>query len=381
MNGFRLQLNHLCAELARRHEVCVVAYGSAGDQGAAPEGVQLFSLASPGRSGATRAAGTVRAIASRRPRRARTLVPAMSTAMRDLLAEREFDVVHVAGSALADLGRQLGDVPAVLAALDAWHLNLEASINVAPAIRRSLLRLEQRTVRRFGKTAYRPFRRVVVVSEHDAAALRELDPTLAVEVVPNGVDADYFAPDPGVAREEGLVVFTGSMGWAPNAEAACFLAQEVLPLLQARESSARLAIVGRGPGPTVRELGSLEGVEVTGEVPDVRPWLHRAAAFACPMVSGTGIKNKLLEALACGTPSVATRLSCQGIRVVADEELLVADSADGFAGQLHRLLGDRGLRERLGAAARRAMVQAHGWDRVASSYERIYEQAIAQSPS
>jgi glycosyltransferase involved in cell wall biosynthesis len=339
------------------------------------------SLPTPARSGMARAAVTARALIARRPRRVETLVPAMSTAVRHELAAREFDIVHVAGSALAGISRELGKRPAVLAALDAWHLNVSASINVAPVLRRPLLRLEQRTVRRFGETAYRPFRRVVVVSEQDAEALRELDRTLTVEVVPNGVDGDYFAPDAAVAREDGLVVFTGAMGWAPNAEAAAFLAERVLPRLRAREPKARVAIVGRHPGPDVRALGRLDGVEVTGEVPDVRPWLHRASAFACPMVSGTGIKNKLLEALACGTPSVATPLSCQGIRVVADEQLLVAGSADDFATQLHRLLVDRGLRERLGAAARRAVVEAHVWDRVASSYERIYEQAIAHRPS
>jgi len=302
----------------------------------------------------------------------------IATALASLLCEREFDVAHISPGALAGLAPTLEPLPSVLAALDAWHLNSDAQARMASPLRRPFYQLEARNVRRYISRAFRPFRRVVMVSDEDARALLELDPTLAVDVVPNGVDTQYLAPSPAVEPEEGLIVFTGAMQWAPNAEAARFLATEVLPLLRSRRRRVRLAIVGRNPGPEIRGLAAIEEVEVTGEVPDIRHWLWRAQAFVCPMISGTGIKNKLLEALACGTPCVATPLSCQGIRVSPGRDLLVADSATDLAAAVSRLLDDEDLRSELGRHGREAVVAGHGWDSVAYAYEKIYELAVAE---
>jgi len=374
VDGFRLQLMHLCRELAGRHEVCVLA-GAVPEQAVEmPPGVELVPLERPSGSAGATAATTARAILTRTPRRAVTLLPAMRAGVDRVLAGRKFDVAHVAGPALAAVAPEFGGLPAVLSTLDAWHLNAAASANVAPAPLRPFYRLEERSVRRYGRRSYRAFDRVVVVSDADAEALRELDPGLAPEVIPNGVDSDELAPNPKMAREAALVVFTGAMSWAPNEEAALYLAERVLPLLRERRPDARVAIVGRRPGPRVRALGTLEGVEVTGEVPDMRPWLWRASAFACPMASGTGIKNKLLEALACGAPAVVTPLSCQGIDVRPGEELLVASDAEELADALARLLDDSDLAGRLARAGRRMVVENHSWSSVARSYEQIYEE-------
>jgi glycosyltransferase involved in cell wall biosynthesis len=175
------------------------------------------------------------------------------------------------------------------------------------------------------------------------------------------------------------VVFVGAMQWAPNVEATHWLVHSVLPLVRARRPEARVAIVGRQPGREVLSMATLDGVEVTGEVPDVRPWLWRAQAFACPMVSGTGIKNKLLEALSGGAPCVATSLACQGVDVSVGEHLLVGDSPERFADAVVALLENPQLRSRLGAAGRALVVERHSWDGAARGYERVYELALRES--
>lgn len=379
INGYRLQLIHLTRELARRHEVCALSFQGPDQDGEAPSGVELLRVRAPAWTRSRRASAYARSLVGGQPRRAVRLGPPMATEIRSLLAKRAFDVAHVTPGSLAGVAPELGEIPRVLAPLDAWHLNLEADALVAPPYLRPFYRLEARRARRFAAHAYRAFRRVVVVSQEDADALSELDPSLALEVIPNGVDSERFAPDGEVEPDSGHIVFTGAMGWAANVTAARSLALEVLPRVRARRPDAHLSLVGRDPRPEVLALDRVDGVHVTGEVPDVRPWLLRAQVYACPMMSGTGIKNKLLEALACGSPCVATPLSCQGTKLRHDRELIVAADPDETAGAIVRLLEDGALRTRLARAGRDYVVERHSWASVARAFERVYAEAGAGS--
>ena len=117
----------------------------------------------------------------------------------------------------------------------------------------------------------------------------------------------------------GRIVFTGAMNYPPNIVAADFLARLLLPRVRTVRPDTQLVIVGREPDPRVLGLAALDGVDVTGAVDDIRPWLQSAQVFVCPMLSGTGIKNKLLEAMASGLPCVATPLALQGLNVSAGQ--------------------------------------------------------------
>jgi glycosyltransferase involved in cell wall biosynthesis len=245
-------------------------------------------------------------------------------------------------------------------------------------ILRPLRRLEERRVRRWESHALRAYPVVVFITDEDDAAVARLDPTLHTVVIPNGVDTEFFAPDPAVTPDPGRLVFTGALGYPPNISAAMKLAKDVLPLVRARDPRAHAAIVGRGPVAAVVRLGDLDGVEIIPDVPDIRTWLRRASVFASTMVSGTGIKNKLLEALACGVPAVATTLSCQGMDVRDGEHLLIADGDAAFADAAARLLADDELRARLGAAGRDYVIEHHSWVAVAHAYEDAYADAIAR---
>ena len=164
------------------------------------------------------------------------------------------------------------------------------------------------------------------------------------------------------------------MSYAPNVLAAEFLARQVFPLVRAGLPEARLAIVGRKPSPRINALAQLDGVEVTGEVPDVVPWLAGSRVYACPMVSGTGIKNKLLEAMAAGAPCVVTPLALQGLTAEPGRDVLVGADAEELAAQLVRVLTDDELASRLGPAGRAYVLANHDWSAVARSYERVYDE-------
>jgi glycosyltransferase involved in cell wall biosynthesis len=376
LNGMRLQLRELVRGLAARHEVCVLAFRWPEQTGSAPDGVELIELPPPRAGTLPRLAGWARALARREPVEATKLAGAMTARIEVVRAAREFDVAHVTIGALAGVAPALAGLSAVIVPLDAWHLNVRAQVQRASGARRAALGVQERLVRHFTATGYRPFARAVFVTDADARAARALDPSLRTVVIGNGVDTERFSPDGG-APEPGRILFTGALHAPSNEAAAVLLADAILPAVRERVPAAHLCLAGRAPGPAVRELATRPGIEVAADVPDLTPWLRSAEVFACAMTSGTGIKNKLLEALATATPCVATPLACQGLAVRDGEQLVIAEPDGRFADAVAALLADPERRRALGAAGRAYVEAHHGWRAVVAAYERLYTEVAA----
>ena len=377
LNGMRVPLREVCGRLAERHAVTVVALRRAGQFGTGPEGVELIELplAEPERAAAW--AARARALVTNRPVDAARLVAPFARALPPLLSARRFDVAHVTLGCLAGIAPLLRGIPAAIAPLDAWHLNVRAEADAARGPERLWRRAQERAVRRHEARAYRPFAAAILVTSEDAAEVAWLDGGLRTVVIPNGVDAAHFAA-PGDGARRGIV-FTGVLEVPANERAAVRLARRLLPRVRARVPGAELTIVGRAPGPAVRALAALAGVEVVPDVPDLRPWLWGARVYACPMASGTGIKNKLLEAMAAGAPAVATRLACQGLAVRDGEQLCIADSDDELAAALAALLEDPVRAARLARSALAYVRAQHDWDAVARAHEALYSELAGQA--
>ena len=304
------------------------------------------------------------ALALNEPVEVRRLAAPFQRALPALVGS--FDVAHVMLGSLAGIAPALDGLPAVIAPLDAWHRNVAAEAAVAHGPKRLWRRSQERAVRRWQARAYRPFARVVLVTEDDAREVAQLDPSLRTAAIPNGVDAAYFGP-PGDTERSGML-FTGALDAPANERAALRLAERILPRVQAAVPDVELTLAGRSPGRRLREL---PGVRVVADVPDLRPYLWGAAVYACPMDSGTGIKNKLLEAMAAQAPCVATPLACQGLTT---PDLLVADSDEALAEAIVALLRDPARAARIGAAGRAYVRDHHDWDVVATAYEALWEQ-------
>ena len=377
LNGMRLQLHELVRGLAARHEVCVVAYRWPEQTGIGPSGVELLELQPPRGGALPRVAGWAGALARREPVEAVKLAPPMCKRVAALRRVRTFDVAHVMIGALAGVAPALRGLPAVIAPLDAWHLNVRAQAQMADRWQRPALHAQERFVQTFTATRYRPFARAVFVTDEDARAARELDPSLRTAVIGNGIDTERFRPDPGVAPVPGRILFTGALHAPANEAAALLLADAILPAVRRRLPGAQLCLAGRAPGPRVRTLAGRPGIEVAADVPDLVPWLRSAEVFACPMISGTGMKNKLLEALATGAACVATPLSCQGLSVRDGEELLITEPGPGFVDAVAGLLEDPARRRALGAAGRAYSETHHSWNSVVTEYERLYAEVAA----
>jgi polysaccharide biosynthesis protein PslH len=377
-NGIRLAVASLLDELRRSHDVRHIAYRQSDQLELRDDSeIRFVELPPPSVRGASLMRATVRG----RPREADRLAAGLRDALRVELEAFEPDVVHVNRWILASLGRHLAGLPTVLSAFDAWHLNVDASIVLAGALRKRLLRAEAHRIRRFEAEEFAHFGRVVVVTEHDRAALEELNPDLRVYVVPNGVDTQYFSKGEEATVVNGRIVFTGDMGYPPNIVAAEFLGKELLPRIREARADAHLVIVGRHPDARVAELARRPGIEVTGEVDDVRPWLRSAHVFVCPMLTGTGIKNKLLEAMASELPCVVTPRALQGLKVVDGREVVVGETAEELSGRVLGLMGDDARARRLGRAARDYVSAAHSWPSAARAYVRMYDEVRADRGS
>jgi glycosyltransferase involved in cell wall biosynthesis len=367
-NGIRLAVAALLEELRKKHQIRYLGYRMA-DQHSLADDTEIRLIDPPPRP--IRGTTLLRATLRGRPWDADQLAVGMEDALAEELETFEPDVVHVTRWALAGLGTRIRNVGSVLTTFDAWHLNVDASLATAKPWRRPLLRAEARRIRRFEAEEFEHFGRVVVVSEEDKAALEALNPSLSISVIPNGVNSDFFSGD-SAAAVASRIVFTGNMSYPPNVVAATFLARHVLPRVRAVRADAHVVIVGRDPHPQVISLAALDGVKITGEVDDVRPWLRSAHVFLCPMLNGTGIKNKLLEAMASELPCVVTPLALQGIGVTPGEHVLVGESAEMLAVHVVTVMGDDAAARRLGQAARAYVRSRHSWAAAAKAYDAIY---------
>jgi sugar transferase (PEP-CTERM/EpsH1 system associated) len=191
-----------------------------------------------------------------------------------------------------------------------------------------------------------------------------------VHAITNGVDLDYFQPAEPVAAEDGCV-FVGALDYPPNVDAARWFCREVWPRLHRRHPGTRLRLVGRQPVDAIWQLAEVGGVEVVGQVPDVRPYLVRSAVVVAPLRIARGVQNKVLEGMAMGKPVVASPQVVSGLKSRHDIPIRLASSPAEWMEWVGRLLESEPLRRQLGAAGRHYVERHHEWERCLEPLGRL----------
>ncbi|MCY3778669.1 MAG: glycosyltransferase family 4 protein [Chloroflexi bacterium] len=302
----------------------------------------------------------------------RSFCPPLWRAIAARLSQVEYDLAHCFGSvSVYEYHPLFAHLPNLITPYESHALYLQS----AAAQGGVSARLRLPIARRFEAFMFRPYDRTVVISEVDKELLGQLQPGLSLEVIANGIELQRFRPL-DIERDPHTLLFVGNYEYAPNQAVARILIDKILPEVRGAIPETRLQLIGNNPPDWLREAGR-DHIEVSGHVPDVRPYLARATLFVCPLQAGAGLKNKVLEALAMGIPVLATPLSVDGIDVRHGVSAVIAP-VDQIAAKTIEVLRDGALRKQLAENGRALIESQYSWARTASSYERLYDEICRQ---
>jgi len=378
MEGFSLSAGNLIPLLARRHRIDLVSLARSGDE--------------PHLDWARRHCASVDSIPVGRsslPLRLGNFVSGYLWG-RNLVHRKEvlavldagvrrgkWDILHVEGGFMAGLIPEAFPLPKVLAVHDSEVLRAQEMLRCQPALRARLSYTLRRLYEpRYGRLVYPRFEQCIMIAERDAAFNRKLVPEANFCAIAYGIDCNYFHPM-AVEKDPLSLVFHGNLAYVPNIEAASELANQILPLIRRENPRVIFHLVGATPTPQIRALVSRPGIKLSSDLPDLRSALCSAAIYVSAVQHGSGMKNKILEALALQLPIVCYEGSTFGIRCTPGKHLLVARDPEDFAAKVLALLRDPERAQQMGKAGCGFVSANYSWEATAAAYEQIYTRLVA----
>ncbi len=220
--------------------------------------------------------------------------------------------------------------------------------------------------------------KIICVNEMDAKELRNYIDPEKIEVIPHGVDVDFFAPIPHIKVEKNSIGFFGYYKHYPNVDAVIFFAKEILPLIRKEVPDVKFYIIGRNPPPEVKKLERIKGIVVTGYVQDLRPYIQKCEVIISPIRLGMGMRVKIMEAMSMGKPIVATDLSCEGFDVIDGRHVLIANEPHIFAECVLYLLENQAESQKIGENARALIVEKYNYRKIGEMIENLYHQVVEE---
>jgi glycosyltransferase involved in cell wall biosynthesis len=391
VTGKRIRTMGLLERLARRHQITYVCHRNANPAEVRPAADHFAALGIrtividrpvPPRSGVRFYARLAANLASSLPYSVTSHTStAMVRALEELARREPIDLWHCEWTPYAQAIRHLPGRRVVMAhnvESVIWQRYHETETNLA---KRWYIRQQWKKFLRFERAVLQEADLTVAVSDLDAERFQLDLGVPRVDVVDNGVDTRFFHPL-GEWREPATLLFLGSLEWRPNLDGVAALLDRIFPAVQAEEPGARLLLVGRNPPEWLqRAAASRPGVELHGNVPDVRPFLARAGMLVVPLRIGGGSRLKILEALASGTPVVSTRIGAEGLHLRADEHLTITESLDEMARAIVATIRDPEHALLRTEAGRATVLQRYDWSSLSARLEQLWLRAASISPS
>lgn len=294
--------------------------------------------------------------------------------VREILAQNDFDLIHVQLARMAPLTEKCQKVPKVLDFIDALSLNMKRRSIQEKGIKRLLFNYEYVRMKEYEQDLIKKFDQLIITSEIDREAIGDFE---TLQVIPNGVDFNTF-PFVLSGREPNTIIFTGNMGYFPNINAVQYFSQEIFPLVKKVIPQAQFIVVGPNIPHEVRQQLLQPGITVTGFVENVHDYIRKASVSVAPMRSGSGIQNKVLEAMSTGTPIVATPFAIGALPVESGRHMLIAADAKEFSESVIRLLISPTLHKHISEQARLLVEQDFDWNNSVELLESAYEKSVQQ---
>lgn len=305
----------------------------------------------------------------------RNHVPETIKAVKKELAAESYDLIHAETFYMMPHLPQT-QVPVILVEQTIEYLGYESYAQKAPLILRPLLQIDINKIKRWERHFWKSAQKLIVMSEDDKKFIdQEVGGKDKIEVVANGVDSAWFSKKRKKLPAQPTVLSVGTFNWLPNIEAVKFLVNRVWPLLKKQTKQVQLWIVGNAPTEEILNFQKKDiQIKVTGNIPDIRDAFKGAHVVAAPVFSGKGTRYKILEAMAAGTPVVATSIAVEGLEVEDGKHVIIADSAAQMADRIANLLAKPKEREKISRRAKKLVTSLYDWKYISSKLDTVYQE-------
>lgn len=378
-NGTSLRMTHFLKILGRRHHLTLVYQEGAQDFPRDPDLCFQELVAVP--VGKTRLEKGVGQITKYQ------WPYAYFHPLRDVLLEqtrqKKFDIILSFHPAMLWYAAGIREIPVVTDLVDDLFLGQWRDMSTTPGIWQKLQQVPKvMQTLRYERKFCPQSDLCIVCAEDDAASLQRIVPRARVRVLSNGVDLAYFRLSAASMRNGHSaafhpdLMFSGNMQFKPNVLGAEYFYHKIFPLICQQYPEVQWAIVGDSPGPSITAMSADARITVTGFVEDIRPWFENASIVISPLVSGSGIKNKILEAWAMEKAVVATPLGCSGLLARDGQNILIANSAEEFAAKVLMLMRHPEQAAALGQQGLKTVLEHYSWEKQAERLENILYEVI-----
>lgn len=295
-------------------------------------------------------------------------------AVKKEIAKENYDLIH------AETFYMMPHIPAcqipiILVEQTIEYLGYESYAKKAPFFLRPLLNIDVKKIHHWEKHYWQKAKRLIVMSEEDRQFIgKELNKE-KIDVVANGVDTKWFAQKPRSLSQRPTILSVGTFKWLPNIEAVDFLVEKIWPLIKQKVANAQLLIVGNAPTNKVIAYGKNDPqITVAGRIEDIRDAFQSAHVLLAPVFSGKGTRYKILEAMASGTPVIASKIAVEGLNIRDGQDVLTSNDAQTLADLTVQVLSDKNLWQTLSANGKKFVGQHYDWELISQELDKIYQE-------
>jgi sugar transferase (PEP-CTERM/EpsH1 system associated) len=287
--------------------------------------------------------------------------------IRKYIQEIKPDHIYAQLIRVSEYVKNIHHIPKTLDYMDALSKGMDRRISKSSGIKKTFLRKEAKRLLEYENLIFDYFENKTIISEQDRALIYHPDQK-KIHIVSNGVDVDFFSPVKKELKYD--LLFNGNMNYPPNIDCVQFIVEKVLPLIQKKYPHIKFLISGANPVSFIQSLANKD-IEVSGWMDDIRDAYSSSKIFLAPMQIGTGLQNKLLEAMAMEIPCVTTELANNALGAKPDEQILIGNTPEEIAGLIDRLLTDEVLSKKISANGRRFVTENYNWKSATGILEGI----------